>query len=159
MRQRQRSRTAGIALGLLALVTPLRAQDASSPYLWWRVDFEEGLQAENGVTFDVFEERSELSFRLTFVNDEADQPQERIVFSGVIRPVSGRFRVAEHQLTVDIERGVQSLGTPDLPWPGRYVGQGNLTIRVRELRTLSDVRRQREAKRELENFRRTLSRR
>lgn len=56
-----------------ALAQPVRAQDHATAYLRWSVDVVDGLQAENGVTFDAFGERSEVPVRVTFINEETDQ--------------------------------------------------------------------------------------
>lgn len=56
-----------------ALVQPVTAQEAPTAYLRWSVDVADGLQAENGVTFDAFGERSEVPVRVTFINEETDE--------------------------------------------------------------------------------------
>ena len=55
------------------LAQPVGAQEPATAYLRWSVDVVDGLQAENGVTFDAFGERSEVPVRVTFINEETDQ--------------------------------------------------------------------------------------
>src|SRR5262245_35036275 len=65
-----------VAIGTLSIIfglsPSLAAQDDKPPLLWWSLNIEEGLQAENGLTFDVFGERSELSFQLTLRNRDSE---------------------------------------------------------------------------------------
>ena len=55
------------------LAQPVGAQEPATAYLRWSVEVVDGLQAENGVTFDAFGERSEVPLRVTFINEETDQ--------------------------------------------------------------------------------------
>jgi len=55
------------------LAQPVGAQAPATAYLRWSVEVVDGLQAENGVTFDAFGERSEVPLRVTFINEETDQ--------------------------------------------------------------------------------------
>jgi hypothetical protein len=67
----------------------------------------------------------------------------RLVLSGVLRHRDGGdFEVGDHIVTLNIERAVPTLESPSgSPWHGRYVGVGDIAVRVKQLRTAADTRR------------------
>jgi tetratricopeptide (TPR) repeat protein len=73
-------------------------------------------------------------------------PGDRVVFSGVLRKQAdnGPFRLGEHRLTLDLQGAVRTLQSPPgVEWNGRYVENGDVTIRFVEPRNAADRRRKR----------------
>jgi hypothetical protein len=193
-------RILSVTCAAFALAQPVGAQEPQTAYLRWSVDIVDGLQAENGLTFDAFGEQSEVPVRVTFINEETDEallvepsfvddvdvtwhhdrraipvsiqwrdaevttpddivipvtlrtaitlePGARLTLDGVIRKRGdddSAFGLGEHRLTINLERAVRSLQSPaGTPWVGRYVESGDITVRVIEARTATDVRRKR----------------
>lgn len=66
-------RILSVTCAVFALAQSVRGQEPQTAFLRWSVDVVDGLQAENGLTFDAFGEQRDVPVRVTFINEEADE--------------------------------------------------------------------------------------